>query len=243
MTDRTDGFLLGGRVRYAQPRTGFRSGIEPVLLAAAIPARSGELVLEGGSGAGAALLCLASRVAGIDGVGVEQDPALVDLARENAAANGLDRLHFRVARVEAIPETSAFSHAFANPPYHLSSGTRSPVTARDRAKHAPEDALCVWTAALASRLQPRGTLTLITPAARFPACLAALQAARCGSVALLPLWPREGEPAKLVLVQAVKLGSGPFRVLSGLTLHTDPTGYTRAADAVLRDGEALTLQR
>ncbi|HLB98700.1 MAG TPA: SAM-dependent methyltransferase, partial [Acetobacteraceae bacterium] len=58
----TEGHLLGGRVRYAQPREGFRSGIEPVMLAAAVPARTGERVLEAGSGAGAALLCLAARV-------------------------------------------------------------------------------------------------------------------------------------------------------------------------------------
>ena len=33
-TPTTTGHLLGGRVHYAQPRQGFRSGIEPVLLAA-----------------------------------------------------------------------------------------------------------------------------------------------------------------------------------------------------------------
>ncbi|HJS85951.1 MAG TPA: SAM-dependent methyltransferase, partial [Acetobacteraceae bacterium] len=60
--DVTGGTLLGGRVRYAQPAEGFRSGIEPVLLAAAVPARPGECVLEGGSGAGAGLLCLAARI-------------------------------------------------------------------------------------------------------------------------------------------------------------------------------------
>ena len=35
-------------MRYVQPRRGFRSSLEPVLLAAAIPARSGQRVLEGG---------------------------------------------------------------------------------------------------------------------------------------------------------------------------------------------------
>ena len=86
--DQTDGHLLDGRVRYVQPRHGFRSGIEPVLLAAAVPARAGDRVLEGGSGAGAALLCLAARVPGVRGLGIEQDPALVTLAKRNAAANG-----------------------------------------------------------------------------------------------------------------------------------------------------------
>ena len=50
MTDITHGHLLDGRVRYAQPAKGFRSGIEPVLLAASIPARAGQRVLEGGTG-------------------------------------------------------------------------------------------------------------------------------------------------------------------------------------------------
>ena len=69
--DVTEGHLLGGRVRYAQPRVGYRTGIEPVLLAAAVAARAGERVLEAGCGAGAGLLCLAARVPGITGLGVE----------------------------------------------------------------------------------------------------------------------------------------------------------------------------
>ena len=83
----TRGNLLGGRVSYAQPARGFRSGIEPVLLAAAIPARPGERILEGGSGAGAALLCLAARVGQVQGVGIEQDPALASIG---AAVHFLD---------------------------------------------------------------------------------------------------------------------------------------------------------
>ena len=129
MTDRgdqTDGHLLDGRVRYAQPRRGFRSGIEPVLLAAAIPARPGSRVLEGGSGAGAALLCLAARVPGVHGLGIEQDPALVALARQNAAANGWPDLRFMAADIASLPALDAFDHACANPPYHSDAGTPSP---------------------------------------------------------------------------------------------------------------------
>jgi tRNA1(Val) A37 N6-methylase TrmN6 len=52
----TDGHLLGGRVIYRQPATGFRSSIEPVLLAASVPSTPGEHILEAGTGHGAALL-------------------------------------------------------------------------------------------------------------------------------------------------------------------------------------------
>ena len=62
--DQTDGHLLDGRVRYAQPRRGFRSGIEPVLLAAAIPARPGARVLDICCGTGDLMLALGKRSRG-----------------------------------------------------------------------------------------------------------------------------------------------------------------------------------
>ena len=119
-----------GRVRYAQPRQGFRSGIEPVLLAAAIPARPGERVLEGGSGAGAALLCLAARVPGVRGLGIEQDPALVPLARRNAAGEWSPGLEFIAADIASLPALGVFDHACANPPYHATAA-RHRRTLRD----------------------------------------------------------------------------------------------------------------
>lgn len=237
----TDGHLLDGRVSYAQPAEGFRSGIEPVLLAAAIPAHSGDRVLEGGSGAGAGLLCLAARLAGIVGLGIERDPSLAALAQRNATANGWTDLTFRAASIEAIPESAPFDHAFANPPYHLAAGTPSPLRGRSDAKHAPADLLAIWATSLARHLRPRGTLTLIASAADLPACLAALAAARCGSGTLFPLWPRQGRPAKLALLQGVKDGRGPFRILPGLILHGNASGYTPEAQAVLRNAAALPI--
>ena len=54
--------LLGGRVKLRQPRHGYRAAIDPVLLAAAVPAGHGDTVLDIGCGAGAAGLCILSRV-------------------------------------------------------------------------------------------------------------------------------------------------------------------------------------
>ena len=238
----TDGHLLGGRVRYAQPRTGYRSGIEPVLLAASVPARAGERVLEAGSGAGATLLCLAARVPGVRGVGFECDPALVALAQRNAADNGLDALQFQHGHIEnlAVPRKAAFDHACANPPYH-GEGTPSPIPAREAAKRANAEAISLWIAALSAALRPGGTLTLILSALQLPPCLTTMQQAGCGSGTLLPLWPRRGRGAKLVLLQMVKSGRGAFRILPGLVLHEDEHNYTPASEAILRGGSALVM--
>jgi tRNA1(Val) A37 N6-methylase TrmN6 len=239
--DCTEGWLLGGRVRYDQPRAGFRSGIEPVLLAASIPARPGQLVLEGGCGAGAGLLCLAHRVPGLRGGGIERDPALAALAARNLAANGHDALTVRGADLLAAEAEGAVDHAFANPPYHRDSGPLSPSAARAMAKVAPAGLLHRWAAALARTLRPRGTLTFVLPAARLPEAMDAFDAAGCGTLSVLPLWPREGEAARLVLLRGIRGGRGDGQLLAGLALHLAGGGFTEAAGRILRDGAALPL--
>jgi tRNA1Val (adenine37-N6)-methyltransferase len=240
----TNGHLLAGRLRYAQPGAGYRSGIEPVLLAASVPARAGERVLEGGSGAGATLLCLAARVPGVRGLGLERDPALVDLAQRNAADNGFDALQFQQGDIEDLfvpgPLKGAFDHVCANPPYH-GEGTPSPIPERETAKRAANDAVSLWMGALSAALRPQGTLTLILSAAQLPLCLRAMEQVGCGSGALLPFWPRPGRPAKLVLLQMLKGGRGTFRVLPGLILHEGEHNYTPAAQAIIRGGSALAI--
>jgi len=237
MRDLTHGHLLGGRVRYSQPRTGFRSGIEPVLLAAAVPARAGDHVLEAGTAAGAALLCLAARVPGVSGVGVELDPALCQVARDNATANGFSELSFTAGDILGEP-SGLFDHVFANPPYHRE-GTRSPDAAREVAKRSGDGQFDAWISVLARSVRARGTVTIILPAALLPDCLHAMAAARCGGSVVLPLWPHRQREAKLLIVRGVKDSRGPGRLLPGLVLHADEGGFTREAEAILRDGAAL----
>jgi tRNA1Val (adenine37-N6)-methyltransferase len=239
--DLTSGHLLGGRVQYVQPKHGFRSGVEPVLLAAAIPARPGERVLEGGTGAGATLLCIAARISGLQAVGVDRDHGLVSLARQNAAANHWPNLSFIEADMAARLDIGTFDHGCANPPYHPPSGTPSPDPAREAAKRSRSGVLQVWAATLAMCLRPRGTLTFILPAALLPACAEAFGSAGCPATALLPLWPTAGCMAKLVLVRGVKGGKTPFRVLPGLVLHDAVGSFTKEAEAILRHGQALPL--
>jgi tRNA1(Val) A37 N6-methylase TrmN6 len=236
------GSLLGGRVRHAQFATGHRTGIEPVLLAASVPARPGERVLEGGTASGAALLCLAARVPGISGVGVEHDPAQAELARANVAANGFPALSILAADIEAGGWEGAFDHAFANPPWHDAAGTASPDAGRERARRATPKLFALWARQLAAPLRHRGTLTFVVAAGAVPDCLTAFAVAGCGSLGVLPLWPRAWVAAKIVLVRGVKGGRAPFRLLPGFILHGPDDHFTPDAEAILRDGAALPAE-
>jgi tRNA1(Val) A37 N6-methylase TrmN6 len=239
----TSGHLLDGRVVHRQPRGGHRTGIEPVLLAAAVPARPGESVLEGGCGSGAGLLCVAARVSGVIGAGLEIDAAMADLARANIQANGFDGLGVVTGDIARFRAAAPFDHAFANPPWHAASGTASPDAAREIAKRAGDGLFGIWVASLARALRHRGTLTLIVATSALPDCLAAIAAASCGSIVVLPLWRRQGEEARLVVLQAVRGGRGATRLLPGLALHHLDGSFTDAANAVLRGGAALQTGR
>ena len=233
-----EGSLLGGRVRYAQPGSGFRSGIEPVLLAATIPASSGQIVIEGGCGAGAGLLCLQARVPGLMLYGVEKDPCLAAVAEDNAAANGSPAQIFAADLLQTPLPTA--DHAFANPPYHRT-GTLPADPSLRAAKHAERGTIATWVRALAAPLRRLGTLTLIVAASAVPETMDSMAQADCPATALLPLWPKTGRSAKLVIVRGVRGGLMPFRVLPGLVLHNDSSGFTPQAEAVLREGANLPM--
>jgi tRNA1(Val) A37 N6-methylase TrmN6 len=191
--------------------------------------------LEAGSGAGAALLCLGWRVPGVVGVGLEIDPALVGLANENFSDNGLSGVSC-IQGDAARPEFGAeFDHVMANPPWHNAAGTNSPDKKRALAHHAGPEVLAAWIAGMAGCVKPRGTMTLILPAASFAEAAGLMRTARFGAITLFPLWPRAGVAAKLVILSAVRGGGGQDRVLPGLVLH-DEQGISAAAEAILRDG-------
>ena len=231
--------LLGGRVRYAQLTQGYRTGLEPVLLAASVPAQAGDAVLEAGTGAGAGLLCLAARVACVTGLGLERAPEMAALAAANFAANGFGGLRAEQADLlEWVPQ-AVFDHAMANPPWHDEAATASPDGLRDAAKRARPGLLAAWTVAMAKGLRPRGTLSLILPAASLAEGLAALTAAKCPEILTIPLWKRQDAPAGMVILRGIRLGRGPCQLLPGLALHQRDGSLTDAAEDVLRRGSAL----
>jgi len=237
----TQGWLLDGRVRYAQPADGYRTGIEPVLLAASVPAQVGQSVLEAGTGAGAGLLCLAARVPGVCGLGVEIDPAMVELARQNVVANGLDGLTMVAADVGGWRGDRMFDHAFSNPPWHGTADTPSPVSRRHLATHSGALPIEGWIAAMRLALRPGGSVTLVVPASQFMRAALGLQAADFGQVTLFPLWPKPGRDAKLALVRGYAARRGPDRVCPGLVLHNIDGQFTDEAQSLLRGGAALRV--
>ncbi len=243
----SDDSFLCGRLRLLQPQKGYRAATDAVLLAAACPARPGESVLDIGCGAGAATLCLAARVPDLRLAGLELQPEYADLARRNAARNGMAvAVHEGdLARMPAALRRD-FDQVIANPPWYPPGGTPSPVAVRATAMQI-DLPVSAWIAAAARRLAPGGWLTLIAGADSLPDMLGAL-APKLGSAAVLPLAARSGRPALRVILRARKGGRAAFRLLAPLIIHEgaahlgDREHYTTEANAILRDGASLSAR-
>ncbi|MBI1207923.1 MAG: methyltransferase [Azospirillum sp.] len=235
--------LLGGRIALWQPRHGYRAAIDPVLLAAAVPAAAGERILDLGAGVGAAALCLAARVAGAAVVGLEVQPALAALAARNIRLNGVgDHAAILVGDVRAPPlAPGSFDRVLCNPPY-LAAGrhTAPPDPGKAAANLEIAGDFGDFVAAAAALVRRRGSLTLIHRADRLAEILASLDG-RFGGLVVFPLWPRRGSAARRILVHGRRGIGGPLRLAAGLVLHGEDGRFTAAAETVLRDGGSLEL--
>jgi tRNA1(Val) A37 N6-methylase TrmN6 len=235
----TEAPFYGGSLRLRQPAVGYRAAIDPVLLAASLHPCTSATLIDLGCGVGAASLCLLARRADVSVIGVEMDPLLAALARQNAALNGMEgRFTVIEGRVEAltradVPQVAAI---FSNPPFHAPTATPSPEERRARATHGA--VLADWAAQAARLLPHRGTFSLIYRADGLPEVLAALAGARFGGITVAPLWPRAGTPAKRVRVQATFGSRAALQLQPGLILHGDGSAFTPRADAILRGQDA-----
>ncbi len=237
--------LLDGRLRLRQPLVGYRAAIDPVFLAAAVPAAPGESLLDLGCGAGAAALCLLARVPDTRVTGLEIQAGLVRLAGENGCDNGWGArflpLTGDVARPPPRLAPGSFHHVLCNPPQLAAErAVPSAVPARDLANREGAARLGDWIATALAMVRPQGTVTFIHRADRLDDLLAAFSGL-AGELVVFPLWPGAGKPAKRVILRARKDAATPLRLSPGLVLHQADGSFTPAAEAILREAAALEL--
>ena len=249
----TSDALLGGRVALRQPAAGYRVAIDPVLLAAAVPAADGERALDVGCGVGAAALCLATRVTGLHVTGIELERSLAQLAADNAALNGIeDRVDILLGDFERPPpklSPKSFDHVFANPPFHEEEKHRpSPDPLKAKATMEGQTGLDAWLDFCFRMVRPGGSITVIHRPDRLARLLGSLDRAHAGDIVVYPLWShdpfvgaRTRKSASRVIVRGIAEHGGPLRLAGGMVLHEADGQYTHAADCVLRRGVGLEL--
>lgn len=245
--------FLGGRISLLQPKKGHhRSGTDAVLLAACTPAKPGDLVVDLGSGVGAAGLCVAARVGGVRLLAVEIDPEIAAIAAANmarcqpylaqASVICCDVALRGEPRKEAGLVENLADHVIANPPYYRPDKFQtSPNEARATAHMLTEEGMEPWFRTAVSILKSKGTFTVVQRADELPTLLKLMEG-RFGGISVQPFSARQGEAAHRVVVQGKKQSRAPFRLLPAIALH-DAGSDTPGAqiEAVHRHGAAIDL--
>lgn len=228
--------FLDGAVTVVQPARGYRAGMDAVLLAAALSAKDGTKVAEGGCGAGGALLCAAQRLAACEFTGFEREEAMLALAGQGIEANGFAQrvnVRFHDVAERPIAMENLFDQSFSNPPFFEPGAARAPAEGKQAAYQA-ETPLKAWILFLHHITRPGGRITLIHRAAALGDLLELL-GPRAGQIEVLPIRPSPGAAASRVLIRARKgLRRGPVTLYDGLELHDAPGGpsTTRASEAL-----------
>ncbi len=241
----TEDSLLGGRITIRQPTQGYRVAIDPLLLSAAVSVQPGESILDVGAGVGAAGLCLAIRFPYCRVMGIERQKELVRLATDNIRLNNLrERVEILHGDLQSPPPRLAagsYSQVISNPPYfEINRARLSPIVSKSLSNHEELSDMEAWLKFCLLMLKPLGKLTFIYRADMLDRLLN-LFYGKVGDISVFPLWPAKEQSAKRVIVQGIKGTKGGLNLLSGMFIHNEDGSFTQAAEAVLRNGESLSL--
>jgi len=241
-----DGFL-GGRVSLLQPKNGFRSSMDAVFLAAAIPAQKSQKILELGCGVGAVLMCLGARVSDLQLNGVEIQKNYANLAEKNAKANSKANIY--CCDIQNLPQElreETFDHVISNPPFYYSNkGTHSKNTGKNISLRE-KLSLAEWIKISSKRLKQGGVATLLVGAERLPDILSE-STKYFGNIKVKPICSRHNSQANRIIIQMEKGNKGTFSLLPSLVVHKDQVhetnskDFTEIANNILKNGHSIKL--
>ncbi|MBP9752391.1 MAG: methyltransferase [Proteobacteria bacterium] len=240
----TEDSLLDGRVRFFQPKDGFRVAMDSVFLSAAVQAEPNQTVLDVGAGVGAASLCLATRLPYIRVIGVELQREYVRLSFDNAKINNLNHrvevLQGDLLRPPPRLAASTYDHVMANPPYHGADHHASPNNSKATANHEGTVGLEQWIKFCLLMAKPKGMITLVHKMDRLDEVLY-YSYGKMGCIRIFPLWAGDKKEAKRFILQGIKAVQGPTHLLPGMILHKSDGRYTDDAEDVLRHAKGIVF--
>ena len=222
---------LQGALRLWQPAQGLRANVDTVLLGAFARARGGDRVLDLGCASGAVALHLAWRFPRMAALGVDIQEHLVALAKRNARENGFEeRVSFVVGDLRhpgSVCAPESFDVVVTNPPYGDVARSRpSPSLQAAVARHDLCCSPAQMARAAAFALRSGGHLYAVFRAGRIAELLAALRHCRLEPKRLVPVYPKTGKDASVILVGAVK-GARPGACLEApVFIQGEEGGFT-----------------
>jgi tRNA1Val (adenine37-N6)-methyltransferase len=224
--------LFGGRLEIRQKKEGYRFSIDALLLARFAEPRLTDRVIDLGTGCGVIPLILVFRRKAETVVGVEVQPSLAALARQNVSLNHLAaQIEIREEDFRNLPgKGGVFDCALCNPPYRRAgSGRLNPREEKALARHEINATLEDVLRAAHHLLKNKGRFYSIYPATRTADLFQGLRRFHLEPKRVQFVHSRDREEARLVLVEALKEGKTQVKILPPFVLYQTGNQYTPQA--------------
>lgn len=233
--DETLDVLCGEKLRLIQKKKGYRFSIDSLFLANFVRLRKQERLLDVGTGCGIIPIYLSVMGCGNPLVGIEVQEELFNLAVKNQVLNGCDNVQFVRGDINSFRVPHGFHVVVSNPPYiKENTGRKSPTAERLLARH---ESLLKMPALLdiasSSLLGKKGRLYIIYPVSRLAEVLAESRARGLEPRRLRFIHSREGESARLFLLECMREGGVEVKVEKPLYVFSED-GYTEEVQAYYR---------
>jgi len=238
----TEDYLLNKKIKIFQPKNGYRAAIDAVFLASVID-KSNVIdhakILDVGSGTGAVSLCLAYRLKDKmpEITGLDIQPELVSLANKGAEINDFDFLHYQICDIRQKTDLTpaSFDFVVTNPPYS-DHDMPSPNESKKLAHNHQNFDLTSWLSFCLKMLKPKGYIALINRTEALNEILAAMHN-KAGNIQIIPLYSKQNQSAKRILIIAQKGSHGLTAILPPLYTHNEDSTYSEIANKILRNAE------
>lgn len=169
--------------------------------------------------------------------GLELQPETADMAARSVCLNGLDaRIRIDCGDYRQVAERyghGKFDVVTLNPPYREpGTGRVSPAAARAGARHELAGDLGETLGAAATAVKYGGRVAVVFLAERLADLIDRLRAAKLEPKRLRLIHPREGRPANLLLLEAVKGGGTGLKIEPPLIVYAQGQTYTAEVQAI-----------
>ncbi|MDD4556836.1 MAG: methyltransferase [Alphaproteobacteria bacterium] len=245
MSTYTQDYLLDKQIKIFQPVDGYRASTDAILLASVLEqVKTGDKILDVGSGTGAISLCLAHRLKDkmISIYGFELQETLCELSNKSAQENNFQSfLKYINLNIKEKPQDfdfCSFDHVITNPPYSekdMPSPNLSKATAHNHTDFSLKD----WISFCIKMLKPKGFFYMINRAEAVDEILSCLHK-KLGNICIIPLHSKANQDAKRVIIIAQKDSKAPTTLKKGIIIHEEDGNYSSIANQILRLGKAFS---